>query len=77
MTFEKEFLRRAFHEGWIDLGAVDRLEGFCRIFAGEMEATIAIENASWLSRDEVRRLLLLAEPTPESVSHHRAWAGRV
>lgn len=72
--FQKEYLRRAFHEGALDLGRdQETLEGFLRIFSGEMEALIAIDHACQLSDAERLRLLEIAQPNAESAAHHRAW----
>lgn len=77
--FMKEYLRRAFHEGALDLGR-DRetLEGFLRIFAGEMETIIAIDHAGfYLSEEEQKNLIKIAIPTARSVREYRAWADRI
>ena len=82
MTYEnelaKEFLRDAFMTGALDLGS-DRkfLEGFLRIFAGEMEALIAINQARYLGREGQLELLPLAEPSAEAFSHYKTWAARI
>lgn len=74
----KEYIRDAYNEGALDLGR-DRkfLEGFIRIFAGEQEAIQALAFASYLEDDEQIALLPLAEITPESAGHYRAWLRRV
>lgn len=74
----KEYLRDAFMAGALDLGADQKfLEGFIRIFAGEMEALIAVDHASYLEPDERRKLLTLAQPTQKSFDHLRAWKDRI
>ena len=72
--FMKEYLRRAFETGALDLG-YDRemLVGFLRIFSGEMEATIALEHAFDLEEGERQSLIKIAAPTDQSRSEHRAW----
>lgn len=74
----KEYLRDAFMDGALDLGG-DRkfLEGFIRIFAGEMESIIAIDHATYLSRKERAEMLKLARPTRECASHFEAWRARI
>lgn len=74
----KEFLRDAFNKGALDLGA-DRkfLEGFIRLFAGELEALIAVQSATYLEPEEQRKLVDLAEPTKESLAHLRRWLERI
>lgn len=74
----KEFLRDAFMSGALDLGR-DRkyLEGFVRIFAGEMEALVAVSQATWLDLDEKRKLLETAKITRESAGHFRSWSDRI
>lgn len=77
--FMKEYLRRAFREGALDLGR-DRetLEGFLRIFSGEMETIIAIDHAGvYLSEDEQRELVEIGKPTAQAVREYRAWLNRV
>jgi hypothetical protein len=76
--FMKEFIRKNWKAGTLDLSG-DRadLEGFLRIFQGEMEATIAIDHAIYLSDEEKLELLKIAKPTKESVAHHRAWLNRI
>lgn len=76
--FMKEYLRDAFMNGALDLGR-DRkyLEGFVRMFAGEMEAIIAVEQAAYLEDTEQIELLKIARPSRESADHYRAWNARI
>lgn len=74
----KEYLRNAFMAGTMDASAdFETLKGFVRIFAGEMEATIAIDLCSWLSPEQEAELIALAKPTEQSVMQHRVWAQRI
>jgi hypothetical protein len=74
----KEFLRNCFHDGSLDLGDRKRLESFLRIFAGEMEAVIALEQASaWLEESAVVALVPVARPSRETFSEHAAWKSRI
>lgn len=75
----REFIRDAFHDGALDLGAgPDRkyLEGFVRLFAGEMDALIAVQHATYLDDDVRARLLEIAGPSDDSVRHFKAWHDR-
>lgn len=73
----KEFLRDQFHAGTLDVtSSYEQIHGFVKIFAGEMEALIAIDHASFLTDDEKRALVLEAEATKETVKHYKAWLNR-
>lgn len=78
MDLSKEYLRDSFMAGAIDLGC-DRkfLDGFVRIFAGEMEALIAVDHATYLTDRERDELIKLAKPNARSVSAHKMWVERV
>lgn len=74
----KEYLRDAFMDGALDLGRARKfLEGFLRIFAGEMEAIIALQHATYLEPEEATRLAKIAKNTKQSVDHFSVWAGRI
>lgn len=73
----KEFLRNQFHEGTLDVtSSYEQVRGFCQIFAGEMEALIAIDHASFLTTRQKKRLMVVAAPTKETVIHYKAWVNR-
>ena len=74
----REYLRDAFHSGALDLGR-DRkfLEGFVRIFAGEMEAVIAVSQALYLEKSEALRLAKLAYTKPHVMQEYLTWRDRV
>lgn len=73
----KEFLRDQFHEGTLDVtSSFEQVRGFCQIFAGEMEALIAIDHASFLTTKQKKSLLAVAAPTRETVTHYQAWLAR-
>lgn len=73
----KEYIRDAFHEGALDLGRERKfLEGFIRIFAGEPEAIIALGFATYLAKEELERLVPLAEMTTRSVAQFDTWRDR-
>ncbi|MEM8801093.1 MAG: hypothetical protein AAGF55_01010 [Pseudomonadota bacterium] len=74
----KELMRDAFMEGALDLGRDDKfLEGFIRLFAGEMEALIAIEHAFYLTEEEAKRLIPLARPNKTSLAALQSWKDRI
>lgn len=75
--FMKEYLREAFMDAALDLGR-DRkfMEGFLRIFEGEMEAVIAIVQASYLDEAEVKELLEIARLTPQAIKEYKSWSKR-
>ena len=82
MTYEaevaKEYLRNAFHDGALDItGSVENVRGFVQIFAGEMEAIIAISQCHFLTNAEVTDLMKIARPTPRTMKHYRAWLARI
>jgi hypothetical protein len=73
----KEYLRDRFHAGTLDVtSSFEHVRGFCQIFAGEMEALIAIDHARFLTTDEKKRLIDVAAPTKETLTHYRAWLNR-
>ena len=74
----KEFIRDAYNSAALDLGVDQKfLEGSVRIFAGEMEAILAVQNATYLEADDQRKLLDMASLTPESAKHYVAWRDRI
>lgn len=82
MTYQaevaKEFLRNTFHSGALDItGSFETVRSFVQIFAGEMDALIAISNCSFLTPDEVKQLMAIAKPTEESAGHYRSWLARI
>ncbi|MGM4891307.1 hypothetical protein [Tardiphaga sp. 839_C3_N1_4] len=82
MTYQaevaKEYLRNAFQSGALDVtGSFEAVKGFVQIFAGEMDALIAISHCLYLEDDERKALLVIAKPTDESVRHYKAWLERV
>ncbi len=74
----KELMRDAFMDGALDLGR-DRkyLKGFIQIFAGDMEALIAIEQSFHLSDSEAKALLPLARPNKQSLAALQVWKDRI
>ena len=81
MTYQseiaREFIRDAFMCGALDLSGDDKmLKGFISIFAGEMEAIIALTQADHLSDDERSAMLELADPNPDSVTAFQTWRER-
>jgi hypothetical protein len=73
----KEYLREAFHRGTLDItDSVESVRGFVQIFAGEMEALIAISHCTFLEPDEISALMKIAAPTAESARHYRLWLTR-
>lgn len=74
----KEYLRNAFHSGALDItGSYESVHGFVQIFAGEMDALVAISHCRFLAADEIDRLMASAKPTEESARHYRAWLDRI
>jgi len=70
----KEILREAYMAGALDLGVDSKfLDGFVRIFAGEMEAILAVSHASYLELADAQKLMDLASPNAESVRHFKAF----
>lgn len=73
----KEYLRNAFHSGALDItGTYEAVQGFVQIFAGEVDAMIAISQCTFLTRQEVRQLMAIAKPTDVTVRHLKAWLDR-
>lgn len=73
----KEYLREAFHRGTLDItDSIESLRGFVQIFAGEMDALVAIDHCTFLSPGEQRELLDLAQPTAETVRQYSSWLAR-
>ena len=73
----KEFLRDQFHSGTLDVtSSFEQIAGFCQIFAGEMEALIAIDHATFLTTQKKKKLIAIAAPTKETVKHYKAWLDR-
>lgn len=74
----KEYLRDAFQSGALDVTtSYMQVRGFVQIFAGEVDALIAIGHCRFLDQDEIDRLMKLAAPTAETVRHYRAWQQRI
>ena len=74
----KEYLRNAFQKGTLDItDSVESVRGFVQIFAGEMEALIAITNCSFLTDPEAKALMKIAAPTLETMRHYRSWLDRI
>lgn len=75
----KEFIRDAFMAGALDLGH-DRkfLDGFLRMFAGELEAVVALVQVVDHIDDETERnrLIALAKVSPETVRQYETWHRR-
>jgi hypothetical protein len=70
----KEFLRDAFMKGTLDItDSFGSVRGFVVIFAGEMEALVAIQNCRFLSRQETEQLVKLAAPTAQTRREFKAW----
>ena len=73
----REYLRDQFHAGTLDVtSSFEQIRGFVQIFAGEMEALIAIDHATFLDDSQRRRLIKVAAATEETVKHYRAWVAR-
>ena len=73
----REYLREAFHKGTLDITAsFEDVRGFVHIFAGEMDALIAINNCAFLSREEVEALMKVAAPTKRTVRQFQIWRER-
>ncbi len=74
----KEYLRNAFQKGTLDISdGIESVKGFVQIFAGELDALIAINNCSFLTDQETSKLLKLARPTRETLEQYRLWRERV
>lgn len=74
----KEFLRDAFQSGALDItGSFEMVQNFVRIFAGEMEALIAVGQCQFLTPKQVKELTALAVPTRDTARHYRAWLDRI
>ena len=74
----KEYLCDALHSGALDITtSFKQVRGFVQIFAGEMEAIIAITlNYSCLTPEELDQLWIDAKPPRAAVLHFRAWHTR-
>lgn len=73
----REYLRDAFMSGALDVtGSFEQIRGFVQIFAGEMEALIAIHNSRCFDDSQHRRLLRLAAPTETTIKQFRVWLDR-
>lgn len=71
---EREFIRQHFMAGTLDVGSsFETMKQFAELMAGEMEALVAIDQASWLSESQMRMLLKVAKPTSETVRELKAW----
>lgn len=76
----REYLRNAFMDGTLDVGrSAQALKGFVQIFAGEMEALIAVEQTAEHFLDEMSfaEWVHMAAPTPDSVRHLKKWKERI
>lgn len=74
----KEYLRNAFMRGTLDItDSYESTKGFIEIFAGEMEAIIAVSHASYLTDAEQKKLLKIAKVTPDAARHYKAWLERI
>lgn len=74
----KEFLREAFKSGALDItGSFEMVRNFVRIFAGELEALIAIGNCGFLTKAEVAELMKVAAPTKQTVLQYSNWLERI
>ena len=71
----REFIRQGVNGGWIDLGDAERMRAFIRLFAGTVDAIVALETSLWLGRepDLLAELWLMAEPTPETLQQYKRW----
>lgn len=73
----KEYLRNAFQSGALDVtGSFETARGFVQIFAGEMDALVAISQCIFLEEDQRKELLIIARPSDESVRHYKSWLQR-
>jgi len=73
----KEYLRDAFHSGALDItGSYEAVRGFVQIFAGEVDALIAIGLCRFLEPSQIDELMTLARPNTESAEHYRRWRKR-
>ena len=76
----REYLRNAFMDGALCVnGSAEALEGFVRIFAGEMEALIAVEQNADLFLEEhpIEWWVEIAQPSGDSVRHLKSWKDRI
>lgn len=74
----REYLRNAFHSGALDItGSYESVRGFVQIFAGEMDALVAISHCAFLESHEVKSLMKIAKPTKEAVGHYKTWLERI
>lgn len=74
----KEYLREAFHSGALDVTtSFEQVRGFVQIFAGEMDALVAIQHCNFLSAEEIAQLVKIARPSAEAVFHYRTWLSRI
>lgn len=73
----KEYLRNAFQSGALDVtGSYESVRGFVQIFAGEMDALVAISHCGFLTKDQISELMNVAAPSAEATRHYRAWLQR-
>lgn len=73
----KEYLRDAFMSGALDVtGSFEQVRGFVQIFAGEMDALVAISHCRFLEPSEVEALMKIAAPTKEAAKQYRVWLAR-
>lgn len=82
MTYEaevaKEYLRKVFTSGSLDVTRdYETVRGFVQIFAGEIEALQAIDQARFLDVGQRRELIKLANPNEQTARQYRAWMERV
>lgn len=77
--YTKDFLRRMHNEGLLDLSAsLEDLETFVRIFAGDIQALVAIQNSSLIETPEdLEKVLRVAKPTAETTSALKDWNRQV
>lgn len=73
----KEYLRDALMSGALDVtGSFEQVRGFVQIFAGEMDALIAISHCQFLEPGEVKALMKIAAPTKRTVAQYKTWRER-
>jgi len=74
----KEYLRDAFQSGALDItGSYEMVRGFVQIFAGEMDALMAISHCNFLEPAQIDELMRIARPNPDSVRHYQAWLAKI
>lgn len=74
----KEFLRDAFQSGALDItGSFETVRNFVRIFRGEMDALVAINQCTFLTDKQVRELMVIAAPTAEVREQYSHWIERI